>query len=103
MWMIFRNVERPAARDWPGRRAFALLDAVVWPALFLAGLWSLHVKTGVVGWVMTWVLLTALVRRAQRAWFENARYWFTTWRYGIPLATLVSLSGLVRVMHWLGN
>ena len=103
MWIVFRCVAHPDAKHWRGRRVFALLDAVVWPTLLLAALASVHADTGVVGWVTTWILLAALVRRAQRAWFRNERHQSTTRRYGIPLAALVLLATLIRVVVWLGH
>ena len=35
MWLLVARGPRPDAPDWPGRRMFAAVDAVVWPLLWV--------------------------------------------------------------------
>jgi hypothetical protein len=37
------------------------------------------------------------VRSTRRAWDTNERYRFTTWRWGVPLATRLALGAALKV------
>jgi hypothetical protein len=89
MWILFRRAARPDAAYWPGRRWLAVVDALAWPTVWLMAVLSAPMSTGIAGrTVMALAVLTA-VRRSYRALWSNERYWFTTWRWGVPLATLL--------------
>lgn len=77
--VLFSRTATPV-RVWPGRRAFAALDALVWPAL--AGSLLAKIGTAVVllgGIALCAIIATARLRTAVAA---NERYHFTTVRIG---------------------
>lgn len=102
MILIPRRSPRPDVAWWPGRRVLAAIDALAWPALWLAGLGLLPLDGGIIARVAMALLLVAAVFRLHRAVLRNSRYWFTTWRYGGPLALLVLLGALVKIVAGAG-
>ena len=50
------------------------------------------------GTVIQAFLIMFVLRRAYLAVFWNERYQFTTWRWGMPLASLVALGALIKVL-----
>ena len=98
MWILFARAAKPDAAYWPGRRWLAVADAVAWPALWIAAVANARFNTGIVGVVVMAVATMSIVRRAQRALWRNERYWFTTWRWGVPVATLASLAWTIKLV-----
>ena len=88
MWMLFARAAKADAAHWPGRRWLAALDAVGWPALWVSAIACAPFPLGIFGGVVTAVALLLAARRVRRAAWHNARYWFTTWTWGAPLATM---------------
>lgn len=88
--MLVARAPRPDAPLWPGRQLLSVVDAVAWPAAGLAAM-SLVPKAGVVGLIVDCLLVLMTVRRTSTALFRNERYRFTTFRWGIPVITLVAL------------
>lgn len=97
MWMIFARAPRPDARHWPGRRVFALIDAVIWPAALALGVQQLPVLTGMLGQVLLAACLLAAVRRAWRAAWINHQYRFTTVGVVGPIAFLLAFAALLKL------
>lgn len=96
MWMLFMRAPRPDAPDWLGRRWFAAVDALIWPAL---GAWLLARVPGhggVVVPLLTAVFVLVGARRVFTALFENRRYHFTTLRWGRPLLWLLALGFVMK-------
>ena len=79
---------RPDAAYWPGRRALAALDAVAWPALWIVVLLHAPFDAGLIGQVIVALAIVSAVQRLHRALWMNERYWFTTYRWGMPLVML---------------
>ncbi len=98
MFIAIARTPRPDAADWPGRRTFALLDALAWPALWFVAILAMPAKTGVVGLVIQALSILFAFRRTWLALFRNERYRFTTWRWGVSLASLVALGALMKVL-----
>lgn len=95
MWMLVARDRKPDAHVWSGRRAFALLDAVAWPA-GIAYVASLIPNAGLTGLVVAAVAVLFALRRGWRALFRNERYWFTTTRVAAPLLVLVGVGALIK-------
>ena len=90
MWIFMTPRARPDASPWPGRRLFALLDAVAWPALWLALIATAPFSRGVIGWTAMGLLGVVAACRIHRAIHRNERYWFTSARWGAPIAALIA-------------
>jgi hypothetical protein len=91
MWVLFARAPLPDARPWPGRRALAVIDAVLWPVAiaFLAA--TAEVPLGAIGQLAIAICPVLAVQRAYRAIAHNHRYRFTTWRWGRRFALPVAL------------
>ena len=98
MWIFMTPPARPDASRWPGRRVFALLDAILWPAVWLAVIAVAPFSAGVIGWTAMGLIGLAAVRRAHRAIRRNERYWFTTSRWGAPLAMLIATGLAIKLL-----
>ncbi|MGZ3195661.1 MAG: hypothetical protein ACXU60_01040 [Croceibacterium sp.] len=98
MWIAIARISPPDAAYWPGRRTLALLDAIAWPALWFIAILTLPAKTGVIGTVTQALSILFALRRAYLAFLWNERYRFTTWRWGLPLASLVALGAFIKVL-----
>lgn len=88
MWVVIVREPKPDAVEWPGRRVLAAVDAVFWP---MAWIWLVHrvpVPTGVVGQAVAGLAGLCVLTRLRRALFDNARYWFTTRRWGRVVVAL---------------
>ena len=97
MWVLFARAPPPDAPYWPGRRWLAAVDAVVWPALWMALAVKMPWSSGVVGLlVVTWAMWSAVVRM-HRAIAVNHRYRFTTWRWGRVLFALMLFGALLKL------
>ena len=98
MWILFARAPTPDAVVWPGRLGLAALDAVVWPALWVFAVASAQVPTGIVGKVTVAVAFLSAAQRLFKAVMHNERYQFTTWRWGVPLATMALLWTAMKVI-----
>jgi hypothetical protein len=98
MWIFMARPARPDAFPWAGRRAWALIDAIAWPALWIALIANAPFTVGVVGWTAMGLVCLAAVSRARRALWRNERYWFTTRRWGVPFAALLAVGFAIRLL-----
>ena len=98
MLIAIARAPRADAAYWPGRRIFAALDAIFWPAMWFVATLAMSTKTSVFGLVVQPLSILVAVRRAYVALYWNERYRFTTWRWGMPLASLVALGALIKVL-----
>jgi hypothetical protein len=96
--IVFSRQPRPDAADWPGRRVLSLLDAIVWPAAWFGTFSSLPMDVGLVGTCILSLAIVAAVGRSWRALFDNARYRFTTYQWGVPIATLCVLGLALKAL-----
>jgi hypothetical protein len=100
MWLLVTREPRPDAPEWTGRRVLAAIDAVMWPALWVLGVWQLHGtvgSVGLVGPVVTAVAVLSALGRLRRALRRNRRYRFTTWRWGKLLAALWLMGAVMKL------
>ena len=96
MWIV---LPRPAPRDmpyWLGRRWLAALDAVAWPALWIAAVRHAPADLGLVAPVVFAVAVLAGLGRIRTAVWRNERYRFTTWRWGRVPVGLMALGLLIK-------
>ena len=96
MWMLFARAPPPDAPYWSGRRWFAAVDAVAWPALWIFLLNHVSASGGLVGAVVIAVTALVALRRLCTALWSNHRYRFTTWRWGKLLAMLLLIGWIVK-------
>jgi hypothetical protein len=97
MWMFIAREPSPEAPYWRGRRAMALVDALLWP---LIGVLLLRHAVGfatVMGSVMLWALVGLALHRMSRAWWANSRYHFTTWRLAKVMLALLVLGAILKI------
>ncbi len=94
MWLVLTRAPLPDAPYWSGRRTLALVDAVAWPAAWIALAMHLPQPAGIVGPMVIALAALSALGRAHRAAWLNHRYHFTTWRWGRVAAGLL-LIGLV--------
>jgi hypothetical protein len=94
MWLLLAREPRPDAPMWPGRRAFAAVDAALWPLLWVVIFRHAPQPAGLVWPFVAAVASLCAVGRLHRALWVNHRYWFSTWRWGKVVAATV-LSGAV--------
>ena len=97
MWFLYARAQVPDAPYWPGRRLLAVVDALVWPGLIAAMVGDSSLQTGGVGSMTLALCMVCGVRRCMRALWHNERYQFTTWRWGLPLATLITLGAALKL------
>lgn len=97
MWMVFSRAPRPNVPVWPGRRALAMLDALLWPALAVALIAHLGPSAGVAGQVATSGLVVVAVRRLFTAAAANERYRFATARLATALLWSLMFAGVLMV------
>lgn len=97
MWLIFARAPRPDVQVWSGRRALALLDALAWPAAWIAGAMTIGPAGGAVGHLLIAVCLVAAFQRGHRALAHNARYHFTTWRWGRVLVMILAIGYALKL------
>src|SRR6516162_109706 len=48
MWLLIARAPRPDAPQWPGRRALAVVDALLWPACLMLAALHLPPRAGIV-------------------------------------------------------
>ena len=97
MLIVLQRVPRADAPYWPGRRLLAVLDAVLWPAAWIATVAVAPARTGMLGAVVVAVALVCAPMRIRRAVFANEHYRFATWRWGKPVALLFVLGALLKL------
>jgi hypothetical protein len=98
MWILFTRGPKPDARDWAGRRCFAVLDALVWPAVLMALVIRSPYPTGIFGPALLAMTTIAAVRQLHIALWRNDRYWFTLRSLGMPVAVLLAVGGVLKVL-----
>ena len=98
MFLVIHRRPKPDAHQWPGRRWLAVLDAVLWPALWIAAVAGVQDRTGIVGPMAIAFLVVLAAAGLGRAIWRNERYWFSTWRWGRVLAVLVATGLLLKVL-----
>jgi hypothetical protein len=91
MWLILTRAPLPDAPYWPGRRLLALVDAVAWPAAWIALATQLPNPSGIVGPMIVALAVLSALGRAHRAAMQNHRYHFTAWRWGRIVGALLLL------------
>jgi hypothetical protein len=94
MWIVIPRTPKPDALYWKGRRTLAVIDAVGWPAAWVAWASTWPAAAGLVGQVVLPVAVALALMRSHTALARNHRYTFTTWRWGRALAMLVA-AGLI--------
>ena len=97
MWLLVAREHRPDAPDWPGRRLLAAVDAVAWPLM-----WALLIRhapqpAGLIGPFVTALAVLFGLGRLHRARWVNHRYWFTTWRWGKVLASMLLIGAVLKL------
>ena len=97
MWLIFTRTPRADAVQWPGRRWFAAVDAVAWPAMCIAVVTYVPGRLGAVGLVVCAWAAWSGATRLRRAVFVNHRYRFTTWRCGWGAMGLLTFGALLKL------
>jgi hypothetical protein len=98
MLITIARAPRPGAAYWPGRRFLALLDALAWPAMWFVATLTVPIKTGVAALVIEAISILFALRRAHCAYLQNERYRFTSWRWGVPIASLLAFGALLKVL-----
>lgn len=92
MWILLTRAPAPDAMVWPGRRPLAVLDAITWPAAWIAIVEQAGFLHGIVGAALvTWGAVAAWGRVRSALWV-NHRYRFTTWRWGRVVGMLTVLA-----------
>lgn len=97
MLVLIAREARPDAAYWPGRRWLAVIDAVLWPLVWIVVIRQLPVRTGVVGQFGIAVAAFCCLGRLHRAWWVNERYWFTTWRWGRVAAAVLLVGAVMKI------
>ncbi|WP_046113440.1 hypothetical protein [Aquincola tertiaricarbonis] len=98
MWLLLTREPRPDARDWPGRRLLAAVDAVALPFVWVVLLRQLSQPVELVEPFVASLAILIGFGRLRRAVWMNHRYWFTTWRWGKVAAAMVLAGTLFRAM-----
>ena len=99
MLLLLSRTPLPDAPYWPGRRWFAVLDALAWPLIWLLGIAALAIPIGLVGWLVAAVVVWHAAVRSRRAIWLNHRYRFTTWRWGGVIMVLLALGSVLKVVQ----
>ena len=98
MGMLFARAPPPDAPYWPGRRWWAALDALIWPACWIAAVVHALPNTGLAGELFVAVALMVAANRLRRALWCNHRYRFTTWRWSRVLGALLLLGWVLKLI-----
>ena len=96
--MFFLPPSPPDAMYWPGRRGLAVVDALIWPLMWVWAINQAVVPTGIVGPLVTAVAVLSGLARVHKALYANARYRFTTWRWGRIAAALLLVGAVLKLM-----
>ena len=97
MWLLFARAPLADAPYWPGRRSWAALDALAWPAGWIWVITHAPFNTGLVGAVAVALAALTAVHRFRRAVWMNHRYRFTTWRWGRVLGALLLFGWMLKL------
>lgn len=97
MWLLFARAQQADAPYWPGRRWWAVLDAVAWPAGWIVAMTHAPSNGGIVGTLFIALAVLAAVHRVHRALWRNHRYRFTTWRWGRVVGGLLLVGWTLKV------
>ena len=97
MFVLSTTTPRPDAPRWAGRTALSAFDAISWPLLWIYGVDRVSVSTGLLGRVVIAVAVVSLLRRVHRAIWRNERYFFTAWRWGVPLVTVLGVAWTMKL------
>ena len=97
MWLLFARAPPPDAPYWPGRRWLAVLDALAWPAAWVAAIGHAPFNTGLAGKVFVALATFSVARRLHRAVWSNHRYRFTSWSWARVLGALLLLSWALKL------
>lgn len=89
MWLLVARNPLPDVIVWPGRRALAAIDALLWPLLWVLLLWQVPLSLGALGPTSIAVGTVMALARLRRAVRQNHRYRFATWKWGRALAVLL--------------
>lgn len=100
MWLVLTRAPLPDAPYWPGRQLLALVDAVAWPAAWIAVATRVPEPAGIVGPMVIALAALSALGRAHRAAMHNHRYHFTTWRWGRAVVGLLLMGFVMKAaMH----
>ena len=97
MWLLLARTPLPDVPYWPGRRLLAAIDALVWPAVWIALVLQLPTPAGIVGPMVIALATLSALGRLHRALWVNHRYHFTTWRCGRMVAGLLLIGLVLKV------
>jgi hypothetical protein len=97
MWLVLTRARMPDASYWPGRRVLALLDAVAWPAAWIALATQLPQPVGILGPMVIALAVLSAIGRVRRAAWQNHRYHFTTWQWGRVVVDLLLLEAMLKL------
>ena len=97
MLVVWAREPRTPAEVWAGRRWLAGIDALLWPGLWIVGVWFAPFQTGVAGPLLVACAVWCAVQRLREAVFENERFRFTTWRWGRPVVGLMLIGALLKL------
>ena len=98
MWLLFARAPPPDKPYWPGRRTLSAIDAAAWPLVWVLVISHAPASVGLVGPLVSGVALLCGLGRLRRALWVNHRYRFTTWRWGRPVAVLVLIGWVLKVL-----
>ncbi|MBK1611919.1 hypothetical protein CKO44_00345 [Rubrivivax gelatinosus] len=101
MLILFTREAEPDAPYWTGRVLLGALDALAWPAAWMALAFQLPERGGMVGGLMISLAALAAVRRLHTALCENHRYRFTTWKVGKVLLGLYFIGVVMKLLTML--
>jgi hypothetical protein len=97
MWVLLARPPLPDATPWPGRRLLAAIDALAWPAAWVAAVVLMPVNVGAVGQLVIAGAMVAALRRLHRAVALNHRYHFTTWTWGRRVGLMLLFGGALKL------
>jgi hypothetical protein len=98
MLFFIHRPPRPDVPVWPGRRLLASLDALVWPAALIGVVVTMPLRAGVVGALVVALAVLLSIGRLRTAIFLNHRYVMSTWRWGKPVAALLMIGLVMKVV-----
>jgi hypothetical protein len=97
MWLLVPRQPRPDALYWRGRRLLAVIDAALWPVVWVLLLSQVPKPAGIVFPFAAALALLSGAARVRRALWFNHRYWFTTWRWGKVLASMFVIGAVLKL------
>ena len=97
MWLLVAREPRPDAPEWPGRHMLAAVDAVAWPLMWVLLIQHAPQPVGLICPFIPALAALMGLGRLHRALWVNHRYWFTTWRWGKVLASMIVISAVLKL------